>query len=59
MQLTLPKQRRMTNVFRKQLPVKQVTEVGIFSIMMDETTDAGKVEQASIVIRFVDITLSY
>ena len=38
---------------------KQVTEAGIFSIMMDETTDAGKVEQASIVIRFVDITLSY
>ena len=34
---------------------KQVTEAGIFSIMMDETTDAGKVEQASIVIRFVDI----
>ena len=36
--------------------VSKVKEAGIFSVLMDETTDASHQEQVSVMVRFVDTT---
>ena len=50
-------QNQMIDIIDKSIVeavVLQVNEAGIFSVLMDETTDASHIEQVSVMVRFVD-----
>jgi Domain of unknown function (DUF4371) len=53
-------QNEMINIIGKSIleaVVSQEREAGIFSVLMDETTNASHQEQASVMVRFVDTTV--